>query len=576
MAADVVGYSRLMASDETGTLAALNRHRETEFNPMVARHNGRIVKLIGDGTLAEFTSVVDAVNCAMAIQHAAVHASDAEPRIVLRIGINLGDIITQDDDIYGDGVNIAARLEPLAPEGGVCVSSVVKESVGGRIDASFTDGGEVSVKNIDRLLRVFHWHPDQALSTAAPSGFEQAAEVRSESPSIAVLPFDNMSGDPEQEYFSDGISEDIITDLSKVSGLTVIARNSSFAYKGKSIDLRTVGQELNVSSVLEGSVRRAGERVRITAQLIDAESGAHIWADRYDRDMTDIFAVQDEVTLEIVNALKVRLTPDEKANIASIGTKNLEAHEYFMRMRGFLFFPGMNAELWKHAIAHGERAIGLDPDFAQAYGMLAIMHVLDFHNHWSGEDSNAVLDKAEKLANHALAIDPDEILPNHAIAVVARWQGKYDLAVSAIEKALAKSPDLALGLFTRGEVYMAIGRLPEAIDDLERAIRLDPGFTHQYLQFLAMSHFLMGNYETAALMFRERLVLAKDTDIGRAWLAATLGHTGEIAEARQIWADLYRINPNFALEARLARLAFTDPSYLERIMEGLAKAGLPD
>ena len=576
MAADVVGYSRLMASDEAGTLAALNRHREVEFNPAVARYNGRIVKLIGDGTLAEFASVVDAINCAIAIQQAAHDSANAEPRIALRIGINLGDIITQGDDIYGDGVNIAARLEQLAPEGGLCVSSVVKESAGSRIDASFSDGGEVSVKNIDRPLRVFHWHPDHAFAGATPLSLESIAGGRSASPSIAVLAFDNMSGDPEQEYFSDGISEDIITDLSKVSGLTVIARNSSFAYKGKSVDLRTVGRELNVGSVLEGSVRRAGERVRITAQLIDANTGEHIWADRYDRDMTDIFSVQDEVTLEIVDALKVKLTPAEKANIASTGTTNLEAHEYYMRMRGFLFFPGMNAELWRHAIVHGERAIELDPDFAQAYGMLAIMHVLDFHNHWSGEDSKAVLDKAEKLAEHALAIDPDDIVPNHALAVVARWQGKYDLAASAIEKALAKSPDLALGLFTRGEVFMAIGRLPEAIDDFERAIRLDPGFTHQYLQFLAMTHFLMGNYETAALMFRERLVLAKDTDIGRAWLAATLGHTGEIAEAQKVWADLYRINPDFALETRLARLAFTDPSYLERIMEGLAKADLPD
>ena len=575
MAADVVGYSRLMASDEAGTLAALNRHREAEFNPAVARHNGRIVKLIGDGTLAEFSSVVDAVSCAMAVQQAALQTEDKGPGIVLRIGINLGDIIMQGDDIYGDGVNIAARLEQLAPEGGICVSSVVRESVGGRIDASFADGGEVNVKNIDRRLRVFHWHPESALPGDPCSGSRQAAETGSESPSIAVLPFDNMSGDPEQEYFSDGISEDIITDLSKVSGLTVIARNSSFAYKGKSVDLRTVGRDLNVGSVLEGSVRRAGGRVRITAQLINTASGAHIWADRYDRDMTDIFAVQDEVTLEIVNALKVRLSPAEKANIASIGTTNLEAHEYFMRMRGFLFFPGMNAELWKHAVAHGEKAIELDPGFAQAYGMLAIMHVLDFHNHWSGEDSNAVLAKADGLARRALAMDPDEILPNHAIAVVARWQGKYDLAASAIAKVLTRSPDHALALFTRGEILMALGRLPEAIDDLERAVRLDPGFTHQYLQFLAMSHFLMGNYETAALMFRERLVLAKDTDIGRAWLAATLGHLGEIDEAQKIWAELHRTNPDFSFKPRLARLAFTDPSYSERVMQGLEKAGLP-
>lgn len=576
MAADVVGYSRLMESNEAGTLAALNNLRDNTFNPSIVRHNGRIVKLMGDGILAEFASVVDAVNCAIDVQQAALAMLDVEPKIVLRIGINLGDVITQDNDIYGDGVNIAARLEQLAQSGGVCISSVVKESIGGRIDAAFTDGGEVSVKNIDRPLRVFHWHPDLAPSGTGEPLSGQKTQDRSENPSIAVLPFENMSGDPEQEYFSDGISEDIITDLSKVSGLTVIARNSSFAYRGKSVDLRVVGQELNVTSVLEGSVRRAGQRVRITAQLVDTATGAHVWADRFDRDLTDIFAVQDEVTIEIVNALRVRLTPAERASIANIGTTNLEAHEYFMRMRGFLFFPGMNAEMWRHAAAHGERAIELDPGYAQAYAMLSIMHVLDFHNNWSGADNEAVLSKAGCLADRAIEIAPDEVLPNHALAVVARWRGDLDLAVSAIGKALLKSPDHALGLFTRGEIFISTGHLAEAIRDIERAIRLDPGFTHQYLQFLGMARFLQGNYETAVLVFKERLLLAKDTDIGRAWLASALGHIGDVAEAQRTWEDLRQINPDFSFKTRLARLNFTDPANVTKVMDGLAKAGLQD
>jgi adenylate cyclase len=575
LAADVVGYSRLMATDEAGTLTALNRHREVDFNPNVGRHNGRIVKLMGDGTLAEFASVVDAVNCAFAIQRAANEAQDFDPRIVLRIGINLGDIVTQADDIYGDGVNIAARLEQLAAPGGVCISSVVKESIGGRVNEPFNDGGEVSVKNIQRPLRVFHWHPDKAASTDRQPVSGTARETRSQNPSIAVLPFDNMSGDAEQEYFSDGISEDIITDLSKVSGLLVIARNSSFAYKGKSTDLRLVGQQLGVTHVLEGSIRRAGQRVRITAQLIDASTGAHVWADRYDRELEDIFAVQDEVTLEIVNALKVHLSPAERENIKSMGTTNLEAHENFMRMRGLLFHPAMDARIWHQAVSCGEKAIEQDPQYAQAYAVLGLMHLLDYHNHWSGRDDEIALRMAEELAGRSLELGPDEIWPNQTVAVVARWMGKLELAEEMIVKALELSPDNALGLFSMGEISMALGRLPESVDYLERAIRLDPELRHQYLQFLAMSHFLMGNYETAALMFRERIILAKNTDIGRAWLASTLGHLGQVEDAKMTWAELSRVNPDFSIETRLERLKFTDPSYAERVMDGLAKAGLP-
>jgi adenylate cyclase len=317
LAADVVGYSRLMGADEAGTLAALKRHRETIFDPAVAAHNGRIVKLIGDGTIVEFGSVVDAVNCALLVQRSGAALPDAnarQPTIVLRIGINLGDVIIENDDLYGDGVNIAARLEPLAEPGGICVSSIVHESVGNRIDVRFSDGGYISVKNIKRPIRVWKWHPGK--TDVAPNRSDAAkAEPKVETQSIAVLPFTNMSGDPEQEYFSDGISEDVITDLSKIAGLLVISRNSSFTYKGRSVDVRVVGRDLGVRSVLEGSIRRAGNRVRITAQLIDATNGAHLWGDRYDRDLTDIFAVQDDVTRRIVDALKVTLSPAESARL---------------------------------------------------------------------------------------------------------------------------------------------------------------------------------------------------------------------------------------------------------------------
>jgi adenylate cyclase len=335
LAADVVGYSRLMGADEAGTLAALKRHRETIFSPAVAVHNGRIVKLIGDGAIVEFGSVIDAVKCSLSVQRSSAALPDApgrQPTIVLRIGINLGDVIIENDDIYGEGVNIAARLEPLAEPGGICVSSIVHESIGNRIDVHFQDGGDISVKNIDRPIRVWKWHPGATTPSAAQS---HAAKLESNgaTASIAILPFTNMSGDPEQEYFSDGITEDIITDLSKVADLLVISRNSTFTYKGRSVDVRSVGRDLGARSVLEGSIRRAGNRVRITAQLTDATNGAHLWAERYDRDLTDIFAVQDDVTHRIVEALKVTLSPAEKARLTDSGTFSIAAYDCVLRAR---------------------------------------------------------------------------------------------------------------------------------------------------------------------------------------------------------------------------------------------------
>ncbi|MDU8943391.1 adenylate/guanylate cyclase domain-containing protein [Ovoidimarina sediminis] len=580
MAADVVGYSRLMATDEAGTLKELNRHMEGLFNPAIARNEGRIVKLMGDGALVEFMSAVDAVRCAQEIQET-IAGAGAPDGIVLRIGINLGDIIIQGDDIFGDGVNIASRIEQLAKPGGLCVSSVVHEIVDGRLPVAFTDGGPVSVKNIDRPLRVFHWHPGDP-ATPAPAAAPRPAPAAAPRPapadaacSIAVLPLDNMSGDPEQEYFSDGISEDIITDLSKVSGLTVIARNSSFAYKGKSTDLRVVGRELGVTHVLEGSVRRAGQRVRINAQLIDALTGGHVWADRYDRDLTDIFAVQDEVTFEIVKALKISLSPAERANIVDVGTTDVAAHEDYMRMRGFLFFPGMTAEGWKQAVLYGERSIERDPNYSAPYGMLAMMHLLDYHNHWSGRPSEEAMQAAHDYAHRGLEIGPDDLWPNHAVAVVARWQGHLDLAIEKLDKAMAQSADYSLGWFTRGEIELARGELNEAIEHLERAIRLDPSFRHQYMQFLAMAHFLKGNFETAVVLLKERVFLVKDTDIGRAWLASALGHVGDREGAQEVWAELMTINPTFSITTRMKRLTLADPAHEALVLEGLTKAGLP-
>jgi adenylate cyclase len=575
LAADVVGYSRLMGADEAGTLAALKRHREAIFDPAVAAHNGRIVKLIGDGVIAEFGSVVDAVNCALSVQGSRVAAQDqsaSQPVIVLRIGINLGDVIIEGDDIYGDGVNIAARLEPLAEPGGICVSSIVNESVGNRIDARFQDGGDISVKNIDRPIRVWKWHPSVATSTTARSNAAKPPP-NGATASIAVLPFTNMSGDPEQEYFSDGISEDIITDLSKIAGLMVIARNSSFTFKGRSVDVRAVGRDLGVRSVLEGSIRRAGNRVRITAQLIDAGTGAHLWADRYDRDLTDIFAVQDEVTRRIVDALKVTLSPAENTRMTDTGTTNMEAYDRFLRGRELLLGSTKNRDTFEESKESLMRAIDLDPSYAQAYAGLAFAYMLDYQNRWS-DDPDGSLPQSRHYAEEAIEKNPKEPLPRVVAAIVASRDGDFDRATSEIQTALSLNPNYAMAYNVIGAIRSYSGQPLEAIPMIERAMRLDPAQSEQYLHFLGMAYLLASKYETAATHFRERIRLVPGTDFSRAPLASALGHLGEIDEARRIWRELMEINPKYSFSEHFGRLPFKRQEDVQRIVDGLAKAGL--
>jgi adenylate cyclase len=571
LAADVVGYSRMMGADEAGTLAALKLHRERVFDPAVAQHRGRVVKLIGDGTLVEFVSVVDAVNCALAIQRAIKRqAKPGDNAIVLRIGINLGDVIIDRDDIYGDGVNVAARLEPLAEPGGICVSTVVNESVGNRIDAVFEDGGEVAVKNVARPIRVWKWRPEAELMSV-PS--HAAPPTAPEPASVAVLPFANISGDPEQEYFSDGISEDIITDLCKVSGLLVIARNSSFAYKGKNVDIRTVGRELGVRSVLEGSIRRAGNRVRITAQLVNAANGAHLWAERYDRDLTDIFAVQDEVTRRIVDSLKIKLTPGEAADIANIPTKSLEAHDLLLRGREFLFGANKNRETFEHAERCFKRALELDPDYAQAHASLAWTYQFDYQNRWSADPDNALV-RATESADAAIKNDPKEPFSRAIAALVAVWKRDLDRAALEAGLALSLNPNLAIAYSILGAVHLYSGRAFEAIPIFERAIRLDPVHDQQYLHFLGIAHLLAGHYETAVAVLKQRIMRVPRTDFSRAILASALGHLGETDEARRVWSELQEINPKYAFTEHFARLPFKRQEEVAKIAEGLAKAGL--
>ena len=366
LSADVVGYSRLMGLDEAGTLFMLNALRRELIDPTIAAHSGRLVKLIGDGALVEFASAVDAVNCAIEIQRRLrehdAGGSEAN-RIQFRIGINVGDIIIEGGDIFGDGVNIAARIESIAEPGGVCISEDTWRQVQGKVKGSFVDAGEQTLKNIARPLRVYRL--DQAPAVTIASAAPRPKPAQSDKPSIAVLAFDNMSGDPQQEYFSDGISEDIITDLSKLSELHVIARNSTFAYKGKAVDVKQIGRELGVRYVLEGSVRKAANRVRVTSQLVDATSGAHIWADRFDRDLTDIFAVQDGLTLEIISALKVKLTPEKRDRLARKGTVDEEAYDLFLRGREQAWLQTESSNVEARDLLGC--AITISPGFAAAY-----------------------------------------------------------------------------------------------------------------------------------------------------------------------------------------------------------------
>lgn len=569
LAADVAGYSKLMGADEAGTLAVLRDIWADHFNPVVTRHGGRVVKMMGDGALVEFASAVDSVECAVAIQNAmaAFNAGRDGPKVEFRIGVNLGDIVIEGDDIFGEGVNVAARLESQAPTNGVLVSEGIYAQVRGKVAVEFSDAGELALKNIAAAVRAWVWGGEGMPVAPAP------AAPRDEGPSIAVLPFTNMSGDPEQEYFSDGISEDIITDLSKVAGLMVVARNSSFVYKGRTVDIRTVGRELGVSSVLEGSIRRAGSRVRITAQLIDARTGAHLWGERYDRDLTDIFAVQDEVTLQIVGALRVTLRPVERARFADGRTTNVEAHDSFLLGRELLMDTAIHSETFARSVAAFLRAIELDPDYPDPHAGLAMAYCQDFQNHYSGVPDPLGL--AEHFSRLAIEKGPHDAYAHFVRGVVAVWQRNLTAARAMQEQALALSPNYALALGALGQTEVYLGDTDSAIGHLHRAIQLDPGFTHQYVHFLGTAHLVSGHDEEAVAAFRERVRLFPRTDLSRAFLASALGHLGEIEAARQVWSELCEINPKYDFAEHLARSPFQNPANAARIAEGLAKAGLP-
>jgi adenylate cyclase len=573
LAADVVGYSRLIRADEEGTLDRLKALRNEMIDPKVAEHNGRIVKLMGDGMLAEFPSVVDAVRAAIEAQRSITEHNAGLPeekRIEFRVGINLGDVVIDGDDIHGDGVNLAARLEGMAEPGGICVSGMVYEGVRDRIDILFEDMGEQKVKNIDRPVRMWRWAPFRGPTRAAAPP-EDTQLVLPDKPSIAVLPFDNMSGDPEQGYFADGIAEDIITTVSKLSDLFVIARNSSFTYRDKDMTAQQVSAELGVRYLLEGSVRKAGSRVRVTAQLVDGTTGGHLWAEHYDRDLADIFAVQDDVTQKIVSNLAIKLTRDEKRRLLRKAPDNVEAYDHYLRGDDLLWRLTRDTSVEARQLL--QQAIDLDPQLTVAYVILSHSHLLDYVNRWS-ESPEASLEQAHQLALQAVALDEDDPGAHWELGLTYLWLRQHDQAIAEEQRALALNPNSSDGHAALGHAWTYAGRPQESIELLTTAMRLDPHYSNIWLHFLAEAYFGLARYEEAAATLIRSIYRNPDTDVSRVLLAACYGHLDRMEEAREQWQDALRKNPDYSLEHKRRVLPYKNPADFERIVEGLRKAGV--
>ncbi len=620
-AADMVGYSRLMEADERGTIARQKAHRSELIDPKITEHHGRIFKTTGDGMLVEFASVVDAVECAVAIQRAMLEREAEIPndrRIRYRVGINLGDIVVEGDDILGDGVNIAARLEGMAEPGGLRISGTAYDQLKQKVNAGYEDLGEVRVKNIEEPVRVYRvmLGPEDAgkligvtkkspvpwkwLATAAsivvlaavavsfawlrpwqpavePASIDQMAFPLPDKPSIAVLPFNNLSDDTGQEYFAQGLTDDLITDLSKISGLFVIARNSSFAYKGQQVKIRQVAEDLGVRYILEGSVRRAGDQVRINAQLIDATSGGHLWAERYDGTMQDIFALQDRVIFRIVSALAVELTSsDQNRRAASRENVNLEAYDYLLRGRQLL--SQIERQETEKAKGMFEMALKIDPKYARAYLNLGLLHLYEWSLWGRGRDQN--LARAIELGQKAAEFDPDLSGAYALVASAYQYLGEHDKAEVAGAKAIALNPTHSETLAILGAYLARAGPMDKAIEVLTKAMRLDPYIPPRYIFHLGWAYFGARQYEQAIEVLRSGVSREPNYIAFHLWLAASYAMLGRKAEAKVEVSEVLRLNPNFTLTAYAAWARNYRPKKykadLERRLTALREAGIPE
>jgi adenylate cyclase len=570
LAADVVGYTRLMGEDEAGTLERLTAQRKQVIEPLIAAHRGRIVKLMGDGLLVEFASVVDATLCAMEWQDAIAKtelASADGARLCYRIGINLGDVISEGGDIYGDGVNVAARLEALAEPGAVYLSEDAYRQVRGKADIRFADLGKQKMKNVAEALGVFRaMQGAKTPDTAAPEDKRQAWPHR---PSIAVLPFTNMSGDPEQEYFSDGITEDIITELSRFRSLFVIARNSSFAYKGRPADVRAIGRDLGVHYIAEGSVRRGGGRIRVTAQLIDARSGSHLWAERYDRDLEDIFAVQDEITQRIVTSIAPRIEAEALELAKRKPPEDMRAYDYFLRAKPLIETPRGGADL-RQARECCDRAIEIDPCYARAHAQKAFSYVVGIQL-MEAEDVEEWRQRALECAEMAIALDPMDGFCHWTLGEAAFQARQHDRALDHMARALAINPNDADVLAVSGYMHALTGEPEAGLRQMAMALERNPLVPRWYHWLRGIILFTLGRYDEALRAFN--LYSPPNPSILR-WRAISFVQLGRIDEARGEIRALLSIQPSATL-GQIRRWVDYVPD-LEGHLDALRQAGLPE
>ena len=575
LAADVVGYSKLVQADEATTLRQMKAIWAEVFEPNVTGHRGRIFKTMGDGALAEFASVVDAVECAVAIQNALrarnAGAEDGPP-IDFRIGINLGDVVVDGDDVLGDGVNIAARLEAAAPSGGVLTSDHVHSQVRGKVGVTFVDAGEINLKNIDGPLRVWRWEGEAAPAKAAAGAHERL--------SIAVLPFNNMSADPEQEFLADGISEDIITGLSKIRWFLVIARNSTFTYKGQAVDVKRVAQELGVRYVLEGSVRKAGNRIRVTAQLIDAATGLHVWAERYDRKLEDIFDLQDEITRTIVGRVEPEISAAERdravSQTVSRRTEHLGAWECYQR--GLWCMWDFDRAQHQKALELLARATELDPNFSTAYAYLCYAYYEGVIMGWA-DDPEHELDLGMAAARRALQVDDQDPVGYFAIGRIHMMRGEHDASIATLRKAIELNPSYSQAYHGLGMVLTLAGQLDEARTAEEYVERLSPRDPILWASTVchALADVLAGDTEAALVWAQKTLQLPRAKGYWpHAVYAAALVQAGRVEEARSEVQAALRELPKLSISYAAQSLPTKHPGGLDPYLDALRTAGLPE
>jgi adenylate cyclase len=577
LAADVVGYSRLMRADEAGTLERLKSLRKELIDPKIAEYGGRVVKTTGDGILIEFPSAVDAVQHAVDVQQEMARRSAGiaeNQRMEIRMGINVGDVIIEGDDLFGDGVNVAARLEGLAEAGGICISGNAYEQVRDKLQTRFEDLGEQTVKNIDRPVQAYRIGLDYGDQTDE-THIQNEPKPRSlgERPSIAVLPFDNMSGDPEQEFFVDGLAEDIITALSKIERMRVIARHSTFEYKGRAIDLRRIADELGVRYVLEGSVRSGGNRLRITAQLIDANDGSHLWAERYDRTVDDLFDIQDEITKEIVTSLRVELTDGEQAGILARGTNNIEAWQYAVRASELISQLAPSSYFEVRNLA--EKATSLDLDYAHAWALLAFSYWYEGRLGHTG-NTDAKFAHADERAQRALALDESAPWVIGINALLATPLGRPEEGVEIARRGLDRNPSNADARFFLGYALTSAGHFDEAEEHLRAAISLNPFCPNYYRGSLSRALMCLGQFDEA-LTLADEVLEAEPTNLLN-WInrIAICQLSGRKAEAKKSVGEVRRLAPNLRV-GHLGGIALVSvPEIAKRYSDAVRDAGLPE